>query len=1401
MTKLVPAAGPPVPGRPERRYGPASELTVLHLSDPQFGRQHLFGGNGLTAADRDRSSLFARLHEDLRKLAGSHGLWPDLVVVTGDLAEWGLPSELDQVVEFLERLVEAVGLPRHRVAIVPGNHDINRKACEQYFLGEEAEEREPVRPYWPKWRHFAAAFERFYADTTWPGPAWPGHDARPAFVPEQRPWTLFEMADLRVVVAGLNSTIAESHHDTDHYGWVGEGQLAWFAEQLRPYRDAGWLVLGAVHHNAVRGAVDDEENLRDADDLDRILGHNAPGYPPGGPGAVHLLLHGHTHDGRLHRLPSGLLALSTGSAAVTAQARPAEVPNQYQMLSLRPDGVTRHARAYAADRKTWTGDNRADLVADTWHHTEPLVLAAPAALAAPRSPAGWVGMEREALDDPAGDSPLLVGDRPGKGRPNPGDAPGLLDPFLDEVAEVTRLRHDGAEVRLHPSPETGRSYLLVTRRDEFGPVDRWPVGAVAGEITQEVLNTFVAAVHVPWRSSDANLRSHLVYGGPRPEPAVCASALAAGVRLHSLVEYRGLIDLDQARERQREQVEQDTRYPAELYIPQRFRREHPTSDRDADGRPVVEDGVLEQVAGWLGEDGARFVTVLGDFGRGKTFLMRQLVRELPGLVGGLEPLLLELHNLDKGADLYDLVGQHLRRLDVGDVTDAKVRHLVHRARVALLLDGFDELVQRVTYPVAASCLDVLLAAATGEAKIVLTSRTQHFSDDSQVRGVLLTTAAGRDASRIVALEDFTEPQIREFLRRLYGGDADGGEARANRRFTRLGEMRDLLGLSHNPRMLAFIAALPDDRLDEVQHSGDRIGAADLYREILDQWLKGEVKRQSFPYGRTALPEGDRLAACRALALQLWTAQEAGVDAVDVAELTQTTAAALTDLETLGFSDEQAAHAVGSGSLLTRGSRGFGFVHRSVLEWLVADTAATELRDGTEPAALAAREMSDLMTDFFCDLAGHTTALEWANTVYRPAGPETGPSPAQLANATRVRTRLRRRGDDGRERVEPLDLSGQDLRDQDVAAFALPGGNGPGLRGAVLRDTVWTGKRLARLDLTSADLTSADLRQTQLDEVELAGARLTGARLTEARLTDVSLAGADLTGADLTRARLVEVDLTGAVLAGSTWLRAAVLGGSAAGPTGSAELGPAAAAVAGRDRATSMLAATGTVQVVAAVGELEMLAVARGPSVELVDVVSRQVIRVLTGHIGPVNSVAAVPLPDGRTPLLASASDDGTVRLWDPATGTPLGAPLTGHTSWVSSVAAVPLPDGRTLLASASNDRTLRLWLLTARGSRRTAPALRPVRKRRGIIRAARPAAEPPTTLPVPEVDAVLVATLVTSRAGGWAAVLPDGRAYKAEGDVSDVLWWAVKLCRFEAGDLDPYDDSIHHLPHSQPIVS
>jgi WD40 repeat protein len=87
---------------------------------------------------------------------------------------------------------------------------------------------------------------------------------------------------------------------------------------------------------------------------------------------------------------------------------------------------------------------------------------------------------------------------------------------------------------------------------------------------------------------------------------------------------------------------------------------------------------------------------------------------------------------------------------------------------------------------------------------------------------------------------------------------------------------------------------------------------------------------------------------------------------------------------------------------------------------------------------------------------------------------------------------------------------------------------------------------------------------------------------------------------------------------------------------------------------------------------------------------RQLHAILTGHTGRVSAIAAIPLAGGGT-LLATGSDDTSVRLWDPATGTAVGSPLTGHTAEVYAVTAVPLADEQTLLATGSRDGSVRLW--------------------------------------------------------------------------------------------------------------
>ncbi|MEV0677783.1 NACHT domain-containing protein [Actinosynnema sp. NPDC050436] len=633
--------------------------------------------------------------------------------------------------------------------------------------------------------------------------------------------------------------------------------------------------------------------------------------------------------------------------------------------------------------------------------------------------------------------------------------------FFERVLEATRVANPDAVV----TPCTG--YLRVSRPRSDSGVEQWPVG-VAERLDRPRVDSFVEQVHRPFAAADPTVPSQIVYSGDPAPQELLDSARRQGVRLRSFVEYQGMLDLRPLVSRQSKRLVEDRVYPAELFVPQRFRQV---------GSEEVAVDLLGRVLGWLREDIARFVVVLGDFGRGKSFLLRQLTRALPEDNPSLSPILVELRNLEKAPTLDELLVGHLVREGVEDVNVKKLRYLISSGRLALLFDGFDELELRVGYDNAADYLTTLLQAVTDQAKVVLTSRSQHFQSTDQVLNALGRQVSALTASQVVVLEDFTDEQIREFLTRHYDGDAK----RADRRFTLLGAISDLLGLSRNPRMLSFIANLDEQRLLEVQEQHGKISAAELYRELVDFWLVQEADRQDHRLGTSSLDSDERLSACTALAMRLWRTT---ATTAHTADLTDTVVQTLTRLTERGYSIDQAAHAVGSGSLLVRtASSGFAFVHQSVMEWLVARAAAEEL----SVTDVVNRRMSRLMVDFLCDLAGHEEALRWAQNVLAAAdAPE-----AARHNATEVIGRLGAR--------VRLVLAGMDLRGTDLTA----------------------------MDLRRADLSKADLRGQLLREKDLGGA--------------------DLSDADLSEVRLVGGSLVGAVLDGSRWDRAVLLGVEGAAP--------------------------------------------------------------------------------------------------------------------------------------------------------------------------------------------------------------------------------------------------------------
>lgn len=144
------------------------------------------------------------------------------------------------------------------------------------------------------------------------------------------------------------------------------------------------------------------------------------------------------------------------------------------------------------------------------------------------------------------------------------------------------------------------------------------------------------------------------------------------------------------------------------------------------------------------------------------------------------------------------------------------------------------------------------------------------------------------------------------------------------------------------------------------------------------------------------------------------------------------------------------------------------------------------------------------------------------------------------------------------------------------------------------------------------------------------------------------------------------------------------------------------------------------------------------SVRIWDVATGAAVQVLTGHADTVTAVAYSP--DGT--LIATGSRDLSVRLWDVATGTSLASAM-GHTTAVARVAFSP--DGATLASGAGND--LRLWSIsTAEGAGAAPPTKR--------------AAPGPLPTPVPLADDAITPAN--------AAILTQSGLF--EGYVQDFTW-------------------------------
>lgn len=317
--------------------GAVGTKLILHLTDLHFTDQggHYWNNDaecherlaGLPA--RDRRGLLGSLRLDLER----QGWSPDLVVISGDLFDKAHQSGMELALTFLTELASFLRLPRRRIVLIPGNHDIRRGVPDdqQYSL-------------------FAELWNRFYGDEQEPFDA-----SRP---PHQQVYQLL-FADLGIEIVCFNS--CESLAVGQEHGSIGGGQRDFAERKLRKTVTQGLFRIAVLHHHLeVPPAVGSRLRPDYSEIVDAPLVRDWMASQQ-----FRLAMHGHQHVAWEHiSLIRGwhLAIVAGGSAGVGEYGRSAwNLPLTYQVARLDQATEGRlFRRQYLPDRLEWADSQQGD---------------------------------------------------------------------------------------------------------------------------------------------------------------------------------------------------------------------------------------------------------------------------------------------------------------------------------------------------------------------------------------------------------------------------------------------------------------------------------------------------------------------------------------------------------------------------------------------------------------------------------------------------------------------------------------------------------------------------------------------------------------------------------------------------------------------------------------------------------------------------------------------------------------------------------------------------------------------------------------------------------------------------------------------------------------------------------
>lgn len=396
----------------------------------------------------------------------------------------------------------------------------------------------------------------------------------------------------------------------------------------------------------------------------------------------------------------------------------------------------------------------------------------------------------------------------------------------------------------------------------------------------------------------------------------------------------------------------------------------------------VYERIDEYIDSWMDAPSSNHVSILGDFGTGKTWFCKRYAAKLAKLYlmdpeHRRIPILIPLREFKRIQRIEDLITTFLVNTCKIDLPGgfATFQHLNQHDSLVLILDGFDEMTRSADYSITVRNFEELakVVESSTACKVILTCRTSYFRTNLQEREVLggegqeaVLDLKNRPNFDLVYLQEFDEDRIKEVLRRH-------APECWEELWATIQEVYDLPNLAQRPVLLRMIIGT----LDELRKL-ERVNTSVLYDLYTSSWIQRQADEE-----RTLIKPEQKRAFMQELA---WLMYERNDFTIHFGEIAESIANSL-GLEPSASIAEQYEHDIRAQSFLVRVDNGYyHFAHLSLVEFFVAQKLTSAIL-ASDFDTLGREYISDGVFSFMEDMLDSEEAksqlLKWVGDSEMP----------------------------------------------------------------------------------------------------------------------------------------------------------------------------------------------------------------------------------------------------------------------------------------------------------------------------------------------------------------------------------------------------------------------------------